>query len=57
MGLKRVGQSTRFFMPAILKIQGLFLLFTTEYRFFAVQFINKLKVLSRKVEGLDPAKP
>lgn len=57
MGLKRVGRSTRFFMAAILKIQGLFLLFTTECRFFAVQFINKLKVLSRKVEGLDPAKP
>lgn len=55
--VKRVDGSIRFFIVGFLKIQGLFLLFTRECRFFAVQFIYKLKVLSRKVEGLDPVKP
>ena len=55
--LKNGSREHTIFIVGFLKIRGLFLLFTRECRFFAVQFIYKLMVLSRKVEGLDPLKP
>lgn len=54
---KRLKGSIRSYIVGFLKIKPLFLLFTKECRFFAIQFMYKLKVLSRKVEGLDPVKP